>query len=172
MRRHAVRAFVRSINLGGRKGAAKLPVPEGELRSGHGLVGDAHANSGARQVSVLARESIQKQRQLSARTSRPRRGPLCPKGPWRPVPGGFAENITTQGIRIHALAVGTRLRIGERVLLEITWIGRDCHTRCPVYRRFGDCVVPHQSVFARVLEGGTVRPGDPVAVFEAVVPER
>ena len=112
-----------------------------------GIQGDAHAGAGHRQVSLLAEESIEK---IRARGVAVR-------------PGAFAENVTTAGVDLGCLRVGDRLRIGD-CELEVTQIGKECHDRCEIFRRAGDCVMPREGVFARVLVGGTIRVGDPIRV--------
>jgi len=131
------------------KGEKKRPVGAGRLEADHGLVGDAHAGSG-RQVSLLAEESIAEIRRLGLEVS----------------PGDFAENLTVRGLSLHTLPVGARLRVGPEAVLEVTQIGKECHDRCAIYEQVGTCVMPSQGVFARVVQGGAVRAGDPVAVIE------
>ena len=126
-------------------GERKTPVAAVELREEHGIVGDAHAGSWHRQVSLLAKESIDKMRALGLDVTT----------------GDFAENLTTEGVDLLALPIGTRLSVGEAEL-EVTQIGKECHTRCAIYYQAGDCVMPKEGIFARVLRGGTVRPGDVV----------
>lgn len=131
------------------KGTKKLDRRKGVLREGVGLVGDAHADSTThRQVSLLAIESIEKMRALGFEVS----------------PGDFAENLTTEGIDLLALPVGTRLRIGKEVLLEITQIGKECHSGCAIFQQVGKCIMPEEGVFARVLHGGTVKTGDEIRI--------
>jgi len=127
------------------KGERKTPVAAVELREEHGIVGDAHAGPWHRQVSLLARESIDKMRILGLDVTT----------------GDFAENLTTEGVDLLALPIGTRLSVGETEL-EVTQIGKECHTRCAIYHQAGDCVMPKEGIFARVLRGGIVRPGDEV----------
>jgi len=110
-------------------------------------VGDAHAGSWHRQVSLLARKSIVKMQRLGLDVDA----------------GDFAENITTEGVELFSLPVGTRLSVGP-VLLEVTQVGKECHARCAIYRQAGDCVMPKEGIFARVLQGGTVRPGDSIRI--------
>jgi len=129
------------------KGEKKQPVAFGVLKAGHGLVGDAHAGS-ERQVSLLASESIEQIRRLGLDVS----------------PGDFAENLTTEGLSLHTLPVGTRLRVGQEAILEITQIGKECHERCAIFDQVGTCVMPTEGVFARVVQGGEVRPGDSIEV--------
>lgn len=127
------------------KGERKTPVAAVELREEHGIVGDAHAGPWHRQVSLLARESIDKMRALGLDVTT----------------GDFAENLTTEGVDLLALPIGSRLSVGETEL-EVTQIGKECHTRCAIYHQAGDCVMPKEGIFARVLRGGIVRPGDAV----------
>ena len=127
------------------KGVPKKPVPAVEVTAGRGIEGDAHAADWHRQVSLLGIESIEKMRRLGVSVN----------------PGDFAENVTTSGIALLSLAIGTRIRLGE-VLLEVTQIGKECHARCEIYRQAGDCVMPREGVFTRVVRGGSIRPGDVV----------
>jgi len=129
------------------KGERKTPVESVELREEHGIVGDAHAGDWHRQVSLLAQESIEKMRRLGLDVDS----------------GDFAENITTRGIDLPSLPVGTRLTVGD-VLVEVTQIGKECHTRCAIFHQAGDCVMPKEGIFARVLVGGLIRPGDRIDV--------
>ena len=124
------------------KGERKTPVASVELRPDHGIVGDAHAGDWHRQISLLARESIIKMQRLGLNVEA----------------GDFAENLTTEGVDLLALAIGDRLQVGE-TLLEITQIGKECHTRCAIYHQAGDCVMPKEGLFAKVIEGGMVKPG-------------
>ena len=124
------------------KGERKKPVESAELRENHGIVGDAHAGDWHRQVSLLAMESIDKMRRLGLDVG-------C---------GDFAENLTTIGIDLVSLPIGTRLQVGA-ALLEVTQIGKTCHNRCRIYEQAGDCVMPKEGIFARVINGGTVCPG-------------
>ncbi len=133
------------------KGTPKEDVGEGLFKEEFGLVGDAHADCCThRQVSLLAIESINKMR-----------GKGFDVGP-----GDFAENLTTEGIDLVALPVGTRLTVGQGVVLEVTQIGKDCHTKCAIYRQIGKCVMPKDGVFARVVKGGVVKAGDVLAIVE------
>ncbi|MBT1076343.1 MOSC domain-containing protein [Geobacter grbiciae] len=140
-------AKVIAVCISENKGERKTPVASVELRENHGIVGDAHAGEWHRQVSLLAAESIEKMRKMGLDVDS----------------GDFAENITTEGIDLPALPVGTRLAVGE-TLLEVTQIGKECHTRCAIYHQAGDCVMPKEGIFARVITGGVVKPGDPIAV--------
>ena len=136
-----------SVNVSPGKGERKKPVGRVVLVEEHGIEGDGHAGPWHRQVSLLAQESIDT---------------MVAKG-LAVGPGDFAENITTQGIDLCSLAVGTRLRIGP-TLVELTQIGKVCHERCAIYYQAGDCVMPREGIFVRVLRGGEVAPGDTVAV--------
>jgi MOSC domain-containing protein YiiM len=131
------------------KGTKKKPVESGLIKEEFGLVDDAHADCTThRQISLLAEESIDKMRQMGLKVG----------------PGDFAENLTTKGIDLPALPVGTRLLVGNDVLLEVSQIGKECHTRCAIFQQVGTCVMPLEGVFARVIRGGTVKPGDPIEV--------
>jgi MOSC domain-containing protein YiiM len=134
-----------AVSVGGRKGEKKTPVPSVTLVADHGVRDDAHAGPGARQVSLLAVESIGKMRARGLRVG----------------PGDFAENITVEGFDLLNVRPGDRIRLGEAVL-EISQIGKECHDRCAIYIQAGDCVMPREGVFARVIRGGRVAPADPV----------
>ena len=133
------------------KGVRKVPQCSVLLRQNYGLVDDAHADSQwHRQISLLAKESIEKMRQQGLEVG----------------PGDFAENLTTEGIDLPSLPIGTRLQAGEEVVLEITQIGKECHTGCGVFREIGKCIMPKEGVFARVILGGYIRPGDRISIIE------
>ena len=131
------------------KGERKTDVGQAELQEGFGLVGDAHGGDWHRQVSLLAIESIDKMRAAGLDVG----------------PGDFAENLTTQGVNLYTLPVGTRLRVGDSVLLEMTQIGKECHDRCAIYHQAGDCVMPREGVFATVINGGPVKTGDSLEIL-------
>jgi MOSC domain-containing protein YiiM len=141
---------VLSVNISNRKGIPKSPVPEAMLKKDHGLVGDAHAEPGIRQVSLLAKEDYAKLKNAP------------PEGLRN---GIFAENLTTEGIDLPTLPIGTRLKIGEAVL-EVSKIGKDCHAGCAIRRQVGDCVMPKRGIFTTVQEEGKIRPGDAIAILE------
>jgi MOSC domain-containing protein YiiM len=143
-----MRAEVVSVNLAERTGTRKTPVASAAVRVGHGLEGDAHAGSWHRQVSLLDEASVDKMRALGLELG----------------PGDFAENLTTRGLDLAGLPVGSVLAVGDEVELEVTQIGKECHQGCAIRRQVGDCVMPREGVFARVRRGGTVRTGDPVEV--------
>lgn len=136
-----------SVSLSESKGERKTPVERALLIANHGLDGDAHAGDWHRQVSLLALESIAKMRATGIDVN----------------PGDFAENITTEGVDVPALNVGDIVEIGDATL-EITQIGKECHTKCAIFQQAGDCVMPREGVFARVLRGGEMRVGMDVRV--------
>jgi MOSC domain-containing protein YiiM len=129
-----------SINISDRKGEQKHPVAEATLRPDHGIVGDAHAGAWHRQVSLLADEDIQTMRGHGVEIRY----------------GDFAENITTRGIELADLPVGTRLHLGEAIL-EVTQIGKECHQGCAIFQAVGDCVMPRRGIFTKVLRGATIQ---------------
>ena len=129
------------------KGERKKPVDSVELRENHGIVSDAHAGNWHRQVSLLASESIDKMRKLGLDVDS----------------GDFAENLTTCGIDLVSLPIGSRLHIGN-TLLEVTQIGKECHTRCAIYHQAGDCVMPKEGIFASVVSGGSIKAGDTIGL--------
>ncbi len=131
------------------KGERKKPVDYVEIKENHGIVGDAHSGEWHRQVSLLALESIRKMQEKGLDV----------------VSGDFAENITTEGIDLPSLPIGTRLAIGGEVLTEVTQIGKECHTRCSIYYQAGDCVMPREGIFVKVLKGGRVKKGDIIEVI-------
>jgi cyclic pyranopterin phosphate synthase len=136
-----------AVNVSEAKGERKKATSEVMLRPEHGIEGDAHAGAWHRQVSLLAQESIDKMTAAGLDVG----------------PGDFAENVTTLGIDVAALPVGTTLELGE-ALVEVTQIGKECHARCAIYYQAGDCVMPREGIFVRVLRGGRVAPGDTVRV--------
>ena len=138
-------AQVEAVCISEKKGERKKPVASVELRENHGIVGDGHAGDWHRQVSLLATESIDKMRALGLDVSA----------------GDFAENITTSGINLVSLPIGCRLHIGAAVL-EVTQIGKECHTRCAIFYQAGDCVMPKEGIFAKVITGGAVKAGDEI----------
>jgi len=141
-----------SINISRKKGQAKTPVSEAEIVAGEGLVDDAHRAFGHRQVSLLMLESIEEQ------AARVGGGGNTAIGP-----GAFAENLTTRGLDLRDIRVGDELVIGGgRVRLKISQVGKECHTRCAIFKLTGDCIMPELGVFCEVLEGGMVRVGDAI----------
>ncbi len=138
---------IRSIAVSKTKGVRKEPVEQVLLVTEHGIQGDAHAGAWHRQVSFLAMESIEKAKAAGLSVGF----------------GDFAENIATEGIDWVSMPVGARFRLGESVLVEITQIGKECLKKCAIYYQAGDCIMPREGVFARVIEGGIVRCGDKIA---------
>jgi MOSC domain-containing protein YiiM len=140
-----------AVCLSKEKGTRKQVITEGELKTNFGMVGDAHASSSwHRQVSLLAIESIEKMRKQGFNVN----------------PGDFAENITCEGVVLTALPIGTKIKVGKEVLLQISQIGKECHTGCAVFKQAGVCVMPKEGVFAEVLQGGKVKAGDEITLAE------
>jgi MOSC domain-containing protein YiiM len=138
-----------SIAVSRKKGTPKTPVDEAVILRDHGLEGDAHAGPWHRQVSLMAAESIEAARANGLEVGF----------------GDFAENIATTGVDWKTLPIGTRARLGGEVVIEITQIGKECHTRCAIFYKAGDCIMPREGVFARVIHEGTIRRGDPVEIL-------
>jgi MOSC domain-containing protein YiiM len=134
---------IKAICISGARGTVKQPVPTADLRTDFGIVGDAHAGPGHRQVSVLPSESIANVRALISDLAH----------------GAFAENLITAGLDLGAVAVGDRLRIGEEVDLEVTQIGKECHQGCAIQQVTGDCIMPREGIFCRVIRGGRISTG-------------
>ncbi len=133
------------------KGTRKKAVAQGILKENYGLLGDAHADCDThRQVSLLARESIDRMTKLGFQVG----------------PGDFAENLTTEGSELSSLPIGTRISIGRKALLEVTQIGKDCHSGCAIYQEIGKCIMPREGIFAKVIRGGCVRAGDHIRIEE------
>ena len=143
-------AKVVAVNISEKKKTPKKTIPEGKLIEDFGFEGDAHAGKWHRQVSLLAKESIEKAKGM-------RTDGLCH--------GMFAENITTEGIELHTLPIGTKLKIGDEAVIEVTQIGKECHDGCAIRQLVGQCIMPKEGVFARVIEGGIVRAGDSITVL-------
>ncbi|MFA5309928.1 MAG: MOSC domain-containing protein [Dehalococcoidales bacterium] len=140
-------ASVLAVCTSAKKGEKKTPVEAIEIKKGFGVVGDAHADDTThRQVSLLAVESIDKMRNRGFTLDY----------------GDFAENITTKDIDLPSLPIGTRFNIGQEVVLELTQIGKECHADCAIRQQVGDCVMPREGVFTKVIHGGRVRPGDTI----------
>ncbi len=141
---------IKAISISEKRGTQKSNVPEAELKTDFGIVGDAHAANWHRQVSLLAIESIDKMVAMGAKVS----------------PGNFAENITTEGIELLELAVGSKIKLGKSVELEITQFGKKCHSRCEIFEQVGDCVMPREGIFVKVAEGGVIKVGDIIEVLD------
>ena len=140
-------------SVSAKKGERKTPVDTARLVTNHGIDGDAHAGDWHRQVSLLAASDVEIMRA---------------KGLPDLKAGDFAENIVLSGINLDELGLGSRLRLGDDVVVSLTQIGKVCHAHCAIYHQTGDCIMPRRGVFARVLEGGTLNTGDEVTVVEAV----
>lgn len=140
---------VLDINISEKKGVVKRPIEEGVFIEDFGLKGDAHAGKWHRQVSLLGIESIKKMEKLGIEGL---------------SHGDFAENITTEGIILYELPIGTRLKIGETIQ-EVTQIGKECHTGCAIAKQVGKCIMPKEGIFTRVIKGGVVRKGDIIEVL-------
>jgi MOSC domain-containing protein YiiM len=132
-----------------KKGTTKTDVCSGIMIEGFGLQGDAHGGDWHRQVSLLGLEHINK---------------MLNKG-FDVKPGSFAENLTTEGIVLETSKIGDRIRVGDSVVLEVTQIGKECHTRCAIYNKIGECIMPEKGVFARIVKGGPVSTGDEIEVI-------
>jgi len=143
-------AKVIAVNISEKKGVPKEPIEKGYFKVDHGLVGDAHAGNWHRQVSLLGQESIDKVTAVGI------------KGLFG---GKFAENLTTEGITLYELPVGTRMRVGE-TLMEVTQIGKECHTGCAIRELVGDCVMPREGIFTKIIEPGWIKPGDEIQIFK------
>ena len=144
-------AEVVSVNISEKKGTIKHPVPEIQLKLRHGIVGDAHAGDWHRQISLLAEESVDTMRAV------------CP---FPLGEGVFAEHINTRGIDLKHLPIGTHLRIGKTEV-EVTQIGKECHSDCAIKKAVGKCVMPTEGIFVIVVKEGTVRAGDEIEILEA-----
>ena len=132
------------------KGAVKKEQRAIQLKAAWGIKGDAHAGDWHRQVSLLAAESIEQVREVLPTLKN----------------GAFAENIITRGVALDRVGIGNRLKIGQTVVLEITQIGKECHkSGCAIKKATGDCIMPREGVFAKVIEGGTIVPGDSITLL-------
>ncbi len=143
-------AKVIAVNISEKKGVPKRSIPEGNFIVDYGLEGDAHGGNWHRQVSLLGVESINKMKELGVKG-------LCT--------GRFAENLTTEGIKLWEYPVGTKLQIGN-TLHEVTQIGKECHTKCAIFQQVGNCIMPTEGIFTRVLRGGKVKAGDEISIVK------
>ena len=145
-------AKILSINISPIKGMRKKAVDSALLKDNYGIENDAHASGEwHRQVSLLATESIKKMQDKGLDVG----------------PGDFAENITTEGVDLPVLPVGTKMTVGEDIELEVSQIGKVCHNRCAIYYQAGDCVMPKEGIFVKVIKGGTIKVGDEIKVIGA-----
>lgn len=141
-------AKIIAVNISEKRGVVKHPIEKGFLKFNHGICGDAHAGEWHRQVSLLGVESIDKMKALGAQGL---------------SEGTFAENITSEGIILYELPIGTKLKIGDAVL-EVTQIGKECHNGCEIRRLVGDCIMPREGIFTRVITEGWIKAGDSIVV--------
>ena len=141
-----------AISISKKKGIPKTNVQSAKVIENFGIEGDAHAGNWHRQVSFLALESIDKMREKGLPNLRP---------------GAFAENITTEFLTLPVLEIGTRIKIGKESELEITQIGKECHTKCAIFFKVGDCVMPTEGIFARVIKGGNIHTGDAIETTQS-----
>lgn len=142
-------AKIISINISPKKGMRKKPVDSAVLKENFGIEDDAHASDKwHRQVSLLGTESIKKIQDKGVDVG----------------PGDFAENITTEGVTLYTLPIGTKMTIGQDIELEVSQIGKLCHSRCAIYEQAGDCVMPREGIFVKVISGGTITVGDEIKI--------
>jgi MOSC domain-containing protein YiiM len=139
-----------AVCISEKKGTPKKNVEKGSVRENYGLENDAHSGDGLRQISLLAVESIAKMQAKGLRVG----------------PGDFAENVTTEGLDLISLPLGTQIQIGEEIILEVTQIGKECHTHCAIYYRAGECVMPKVGIFTRVIKGGEMKVGDEIETIK------
>ena len=139
-----------SIAISATKGSRKKPIPTAQLIENHGIESDAHAGPWHRQVSLLAMEDIHSMQAKGLDVDF----------------GDFAENIATSGIDLPSQPIGSRLKLGDTAVLEITQIGKECHTKCAIYYQAGDCVMPRRGIFARVIIGGKISCGDAIEILK------
>jgi MOSC domain-containing protein YiiM len=141
---------VKAVCISRKKGTKKVNIKEAELIENHGIKEDAHAGKWHRQVSLLGVESINKMKEMG----------LDIKLKY----GDFAENITTEGIKLFELPIGSKLFIGENVVLEVTQIGKECHHGCEILKQVGKCIMPEEGIFTKVIEGGIIKEGDLIKI--------
>lgn len=150
MEHRSSEARVVAVCISENRGTKKTFIRQGQLEKNFGLVGDAHAGgSSHRQVSLLAIESVRKMEEKGLKA----------------VPGIFAENITTEGIELLSLKPGSKISVGDEAVLEITQIGKKCHSGCEIFKQIGDCVMPREGLFSRVISGGIVKKNDSIKII-------
>ena len=145
----ATKGQIKAISISVTKGTKKTNVPEAELKINLGMKGDAHAGNWHRQISLLAIESIDKMIAKGANVS----------------PGDFAENITTSGLELAKLPIGCKLKVADTIELKVTQIGKECHSRCEIFQQVGDCIMPREGIFAKVIRAGKIKVGDTIEVL-------
>ena len=138
-----------AISISKKKGIPKTNVASARMIKNYGIDGDAHAGNWHRQVSLLPLESIEKMRAAGLPNLRA---------------GAFAENLTIEGITLNQLPIGTKIKIGHSILMEVTQIGKECHDKCAIFIKVGDCVMPREGIFAKVINGGELLVNDTVIV--------
>ncbi len=141
---------IKAISISKDRGTKKYNVPTAELKAGFGIEGDAHAGDWHRQISLLGEEAIDKMRAKGADVTE----------------GDFAENITTEGIDLQSLTIGSKLRLGTEAEVEITQFGKQCHSGCAIFQQVGDCIMPREGVFAKVTKPGQVKTGDTIEILQ------
>jgi molybdopterin adenylyltransferase len=146
-----IKGRIKAISLSEKKGMCKKNVPEANLKVDHGIIGDAHAGKWHRQISLLSFESISEVIAQGTMLS----------------PGDFAENITTEGIDLQSVKIGDKFILGKKIELIITQIGKKCHTKCEIYKKLGDCIMPSDGIFAKVVKSGVIKVGDEIEVINA-----
>ncbi|MCU7496259.1 MAG: MOSC domain-containing protein [Ignavibacteria bacterium] len=153
MENDSLKGKISAISISSKKGIPKTNVPAARLIENFGIEGDAHAGNWHRQVSLLALESIERMKTLGL--------PLL-------KPGIFAENLTTRSLDLSKIKIGTRLKIGSNAEIEVTQIGKECHARCAIYEKAGDCIMPKEGIFARVIRSGEIFIDDEILVLNGV----
>jgi len=160
---------ITSVNTSSEKGTLKTAVDQVEMRPDWGIIGDAHAGPGDRQVSLLAQETVDKWKMVMAESVAVggEGQESCDKVGVEIVPGAFAENLTVRGIDLPSLDIGTSMTIGKEVEAEVSKIGKKCHNHCAIFHQVGRCPMPTEGIFIRIIKGGVVRPGDEVKLDAA-----
>ena len=144
------RGRIKAVSISKERGTQKYNVQEIELKVNFGIEGDAHGGDWHRQISLLAEESIEKMKAKGADVKA----------------GDFAENITTEGINLYTLSLGSKLKLGDNAEVEISQFGKKCHKDCEILKQFGDCVMPREGIFAKVTKPGRIKPGDKIEVIK------
>jgi len=145
-----IKGKIKAVSISKNRGTRKINVPAARLKVGFGIISDAHGGDWHRQVSLLACESIEKIRVKAVNLA----------------PGDFAENITTEGIDLLKLELGSKLRLGLAAEVEVTQFGKKCHSRCEIFQQLGDCIMPREGIFAKVIKPGQIKPGDEIEVLD------
>ena len=145
-----IKGRIEAISISKKRGTKKSNVIEAELKVDYGIIGDAHADNWHRQISLLAIESIDK---------------MIVKGA-NVTAGDIAENITTNGIDLNALSLGSKLKLGKTAEIEITQFGKKCHNKCEIFQLVGDCIMPREGIFAKIIKPGVIKPNDIIEVLD------